>query len=82
MAGIRDDTVPTMERETPSPASAIHRATGKRSAWYARHAPLILLALAMLLLVLAVSTLASAAAAATAPDPDQPPIAAVFTATP
>ena len=82
MPGIWDDTVPTMARETPPPASAIHRARGTRSAWYARHAPLILLALAMLLLVLAVSTLASAAAAATAPDPDQPPNTAVFTATP
>ena len=81
MAVIWDKTVPTMARATLS-ASAIHPARGTRSAWYVRHAPLILLALGMLLLVLAVSTLASAAAKATAPDPDQPPVAAVFTATP
>jgi hypothetical protein len=56
--------------EVPSAVSTTRRANEAPPVWYARHAPLLLLALALLLLVLAVLVLASAAGTVARLDPD------------
>ncbi len=61
MLGSCGETALTMGK-VPSAVSTTRGASKAPPVWYARHAPLLLLALALLLLILAVLTLASAAA--------------------